>query len=91
MIDSAALMTIGRELKVEMETLGRFLAPRRYIERRQVLGGAAPDMVRTWLEETFDEITRDRTWLETEAGGVERALALLSGAVDTAASIRLDD
>jgi argininosuccinate lyase len=42
MIDSAALMTIGRELKVEMETLGRFLAPRRYIERRQVMGAARP-------------------------------------------------
>ncbi|MEJ7837771.1 MAG: lyase family protein, partial [Thermomicrobiales bacterium] len=41
MIDSAALMLIGREIKVEIETLGRYLAPRRFIERRQVTGSAA--------------------------------------------------
>jgi argininosuccinate lyase len=41
MIDSAALVTIGREIKVEIEALGRFLAPRRFIERRQVTGSPA--------------------------------------------------
>src|SRR5699024_1510175 len=32
MIDTAAVMVIGQELKVEMEALGRYLAPRRFIE-----------------------------------------------------------
>jgi len=91
MIDSAALMSIGRELKVEMETLGRFLAPRRYIERRQVLGAAAPDMVRTWLEQTNADIAGDRTWLEGETSMVERALSGLVKAIDAAAAISLDD
>jgi hypothetical protein len=49
MIDSAALMLIGREVKVEIETLGRYLAPRRYIERRQVTGSPAAEQLRAWL------------------------------------------
>jgi argininosuccinate lyase len=91
MIDSAALMIIGRELKVEMETLGRFLAPRRYIERRQVLGAASPEMVRVWLEETGIEVGRDGTWLETEKAAVDRAITGLADAIDTAAAMSLDN
>jgi argininosuccinate lyase len=49
MIDSAALMLIGREVKVEIETLGRYLAPRRFIERRQVTGSPAAEQLRAWL------------------------------------------
>lgn len=91
MIDSAALMIIGRELKVEMETLGRFLAPRRYIERRQVLGAAAPDMVRDWLDEAEAALTQDSAWLERERTATDEALARLANAIDTAAAMTLED
>ncbi len=49
MIDTAALMIIGREIKVEFEAISRYLAPRRFIERRNVAGGPAPAAVRSWL------------------------------------------
>jgi argininosuccinate lyase len=49
MIDTAALMVIGREIKVEFEAISRYLAPRRFIERRNLTGGPAPSAVRSWL------------------------------------------
>jgi argininosuccinate lyase len=61
-IDSAALMVIGRELKVEMETLGRYLAPRRFIERRDVVGSPAPERTRTWLAAEREQLAADRQW-----------------------------
>ena len=51
-IDGAAVMVIGQELKVEMETLGRYIAPRRYIERRDVLGSPKAERTRAWLADT---------------------------------------
>lgn len=65
MIDSAALMVIGRELKVEMETLGRYLAPRRFIERRVVTGSAAPAMTRDWLGSERDAVAADISWAKS--------------------------
>ena len=61
-IDSAAVMVIGRELKVEMETLGRYLAPRRFIERRDVLGSPAPERTRAWLASERSRLEADRAW-----------------------------
>lgn len=65
MIDSAAVMVIGRELKVEMETLGRYLAPRRFIERRAVSGSAAPAMTREWLKSEREKVAADTSWAES--------------------------
>ena len=58
-IDSAAVLVIGQELKVEMEPLGRYIAPRRYIERRGVLGSPQADRTRAWLETVEASIQRD--------------------------------
>lgn len=63
-IDSAAVLVIGQELKVEMETLGRYIAPRRYIERRDVLGSPKADRTRTWLANVVARIQQDRVELE---------------------------
>lgn len=60
-IDSAAVLVIGQELKVEMETLGRYIAPRRYIERRDVLGSPQSDRTRAWLANVAAGIERDRS------------------------------
>lgn len=59
-IDSAAVLVIGQELKVEMETLGRYIAPRRYIERRDVLGSPQSDRTKAWLANVAAGIQRDR-------------------------------
>lgn len=64
-IDAAAVMVIGQELKVEMETLGRYIAPRRFIERRDVLGSAKADRTRDWLQRVAEGIERDRAELTT--------------------------
>jgi argininosuccinate lyase len=56
-LDTAAMLVIGRELKVEPETLGRWFAPRRFLERRLVEGSPAPAMTREWLEA---ELSRNR-------------------------------
>lgn len=63
-IDSAAVLVIGQELKVEMETLGRYIAPRRYIERRDVLGSPKADRTRAWLENVGARIVQDRSELD---------------------------
>jgi argininosuccinate lyase len=58
MVDTAAMLVIGRELKVEMETLGRWFAPRRFLERRLVEGSPAPARTREWLEQEAAEQRR---------------------------------
>lgn len=50
LIDSAALLVIGREIKVEFEAISRYLAPRRFIERRTAPGAPAPATVRAQLD-----------------------------------------
>lgn len=86
MIDSAALMIIGREIKVEMETLGRFLAPRRYIERRQVTGSPNPDMTRAWLADERSSLEEHRAWLTAAQGSTASAMAALATLIEDAAS-----
>lgn len=76
-IDSASVMVIGRELKVEMETLGRYLAPRRFIERRDVLGSPAPDRTRAWLADERSRLEADRSWVAGRSRHWESALAAL--------------
>lgn len=81
-IDAAAVMVIGQELKVEMETLGRYIAPRRYIERRDVLGSPKADRTREWLASVDASITastdmvaeRKTRWQEARAG-IDQVLA----------------
>ena len=86
MIDSAALITIGREIKVEMETLGRYLAPRRYIERRQVAGSPAPETTRAWLAEERNRLTGDRQWLDSAGSAVTAAVSALTTTIEDTAN-----
>jgi len=82
MIDSAAMLTIGREIKVEMETLGRYLAPRRYLERRAVLGSAASASTREWLASERADLDADRAASGRRSGGT--AIANLDAAIAAA-------
>jgi argininosuccinate lyase len=50
LIDGAAMMVIGRELKVEFEAISRYLAPRRFIERRTVVGAPSPPTMRIYIQ-----------------------------------------
>jgi argininosuccinate lyase len=66
-IDAAALLAIGRELGVELERLGAYLAPRRFIEKRTVLGGPAAPAVREVLAAERARLAADRAWHEEVA------------------------
>lgn len=78
MIDTAALMVIGREIKVEFETISKYLAPRRYIERRNQTGGPAPSAVKSWLSGMERRRLADAAALTSFASTAQRAGALRS-------------
>lgn len=82
-IDSAAVMVIGRELKVEMETLGRYLAPRRFIERRDVLGSPAPERTRAWLASERSRLQDDRAWATGQVARWNSALGALQALLES--------
>jgi len=78
MIDASALLVIGRELGVEIERLGAYLAPRRFIEKRSVLGGPAPTSIRDYIESARQRLSVDRRWLEER----QRRIALATENLD---------
>lgn len=73
MIDSAAMLVLGRELGVEFESLSKYLAPRRFIERRAGLGGPAPMATREWLSREQKLLASDRTWVAERRAAIEYA------------------
>jgi argininosuccinate lyase len=62
LIDGAALLAIGQELKVEFEAISRYLAPRRFIERRTAIGGASPAATRAYIEYERTKLEADIAW-----------------------------
>jgi argininosuccinate lyase len=66
MIDAAALLTVSRELGIEIERLGAYLAPRRFIEKRTLLGGPAPTAIRDHLAQERTRLDEDFRWLEAK-------------------------
>lgn len=82
MIDAAAMMLLGRELGIEIETLGRYLAPRRFIERRSGPGGPAPATMRSWLSSEQARLAKDRSWIEER----QHALAASEAAMNALAA-----
>ncbi len=77
MIDTAGMMVLGRELGIEIESLGKYLAPRRFIERRAGFGGPAPSTVRSWLSTEQASLARDRTWISDRRTALDRAAAAM--------------
>jgi argininosuccinate lyase len=73
LIDAAAMLVIGRELGVEIERLGAYLAPRRFIEKRSTQGGPAPVAVRQQLDIESQRVTRDQLDLETRQRRIEES------------------
>jgi argininosuccinate lyase len=71
LIDGAALLAIGQELKVEFEAISRYLAPRRFIERRAALGGASPAATRAYIEYERTKLEADIAWRAGAASAIE--------------------
>lgn len=76
-IDSAAVLVIGQELKVEMETLGRYIAPRRFLERRDVLGSPKSDRTREWLATVEQNLQSQKSMLTERTEAWTSALSAL--------------
>jgi argininosuccinate lyase len=72
LIDGAALLVIGQELKVEFEAISRYLAPRRFIERRTAVGGPSPSSIRTYISVERAKLDEDSAWRQATAGEIER-------------------
>jgi argininosuccinate lyase len=81
LIDSAALLIVGRELRVEFETISRYLAPRRFIERRTLPGGPAPTAMREYLERARARLEKDQNWQADTADRIGQSLRSLDVAV----------
>lgn len=77
MLDAAAMLTIGRELKVEMERLGRYLAPRRFLERRATPGSPAAEMMREWIAAEYARLEADEAWLDAHAAAIASRITAL--------------
>jgi argininosuccinate lyase len=63
MIDASALMVIGRELAVEFEAISRYLAPRRFLERRTSSGTPSPARTREYLGREEELLTCHVEWI----------------------------
>jgi len=78
LVGAAALTVIGRELGIEFETLGRFLAPRRFVERRTATGAASPAATRAYLELERARLAADVAWREDALARLAQADADLA-------------
>jgi argininosuccinate lyase len=85
LIDRIALQTIGRELGIEPELLSRCLSPKRFIERRDVLGGPAPVAVSDSLDREAISSRQARAWESDARGRIAAARARLHAAVEALA------
>ncbi|HET9660753.1 MAG TPA: lyase family protein [Thermomicrobiales bacterium] len=82
MIDSAGMLVLGRELGVEFESLSKYLAPRRFIERRGGLGGPAPMAIRDWLTREQAALASDRAWIAERRAALTAAEAAMRALAD---------
>lgn len=86
LVDKLALEVVGREIGIEPETLGKALAVKRFIERREVPGGPAPASVREVLEREHFHRREAQTWLEERREALGAANARLQEAVESIVS-----
>lgn len=77
LIDGAALMVIGRELKVEFEAISRYLAPRRFIERRTAVGAPSPVAIREFVASRWQDHNERNTSMGARRAHVYQAVAAL--------------
>lgn len=82
-IDAAALLVIGRELGIEIERFGGYLAPRRVLERRTATGSPAPAATRDWLELERTRVLADERWRDETAARLRDAHARLEREIAT--------
>jgi argininosuccinate lyase len=73
LIDGAALLVIGREIKAEFEAISRYLAPRRFVERRTAIGAPSPASTRAALEDELKSLRSSQAALGVVQVRIARA------------------
>ncbi len=82
LVDKLALEVVGREVGIEPETLGKCLAVKRFVERREAVGGPAPAAVRDIIDREKLLARRDRTWVSERREAIAQAERVLDELVD---------
>ncbi|CAN5775435.1 argininosuccinate lyase [soil metagenome] len=77
LVDKLALEVVGREVGIEPETLGKCLAVKRFVERREVVGGPAPAAVRDTIERESLSARRERSWITERRDAISEAERVL--------------
>lgn len=85
-VDLAAMVVLGREIKPEIEGMSRYLAPRKFIERRSAVGAAAPVSTRAWLTQEQARHDERVALAQQVRGSIESAKAALHEQVAAAAT-----
>jgi hypothetical protein len=67
-------MVIGRELAVEFEAISRYLAPRRFLERRTSTGTPAPARTREYLGREEQLLGSHDAWLAALGRRIDSAV-----------------
>lgn len=83
LVDKLALEVVGREVGIEPETLGKCLAVKRFVERREVVGGPAPAAVRDMIERENLSARRERSWITERRNAISEAERVLQEHVQT--------
>lgn len=78
LIDRIALPMIGRELGVDPELLAKCLSPKRFVERRDGVGGPAPAAVGAALDRESFALRRERGWIGERRSALDEARRTLS-------------
>lgn len=82
MIDAAALMHLGRDLGIEFEVISRYLAPRRFLDRRQTTGGPTAAATRAYLEAAQQDLATAQRWQAEVEGRLSNAATELDRLVE---------
>jgi argininosuccinate lyase len=82
LVDKLALEVVGREVGIEPEMLGKCLAVKRFVERREVVGGPAPAAVRETIERESLSARRERSWISERRAAISDTERVLREHVD---------
>ncbi len=72
-VDSAALQVLGHPLGLSDALIVRALDPREFVAKRDILGGPAPDAIKTFHVRHQAQLTQDEAWRVARLDDLARA------------------
>jgi len=83
MIDQAAMESIGKPIKWDVNSIRRALDPLESVKRRQITGGPAPNKVAEAIKECRKNLKKDRETVSSLRSKQEEAAEKLETAIDS--------